>query len=128
MPGKILIVEDDAINRRFFTSLLAAGGYEVLEAVDGISAIELIARESPSLVLMDIGLPRMNGHDALKACREKKLLGRTKVYALTASGEAEVGEAGFDGIITKPVRVKEFLKAVRDILDVCGDEGEARRN
>ena len=118
MPIKILVVEDDEINRKFFVSLLMQGGYDVVEAADGRTAVELIAQESPSLVLMDICLPKMSGYEVLRACKEKGLLGGTKVYALTGSAEPEVGEAGFDGIITKPVRVREFLSTVEEILHV----------
>ena len=128
MPKKILVIEDDEINRKFFVSLLKEGGYEVVEAADGQTAIELIAKEALSLILMDIVLPKMSGYEVLKACKEKGLLGSTKVYALTASAESEVGEAGFDGIITKPVRVREFLRTVQEILHVREEEREARRN
>lgn len=116
MPKKILVVEDDEINRKLFVSLLQERGYDVVEAADGEAAIELIAKESPSLILMDIILPKMSGYEALKACRERGLLGGSKVFALTASTEAELKDAGFDGIITKPVRVREFLKAVEESL------------
>ncbi|MCL4475565.1 MAG: response regulator [Nitrospirae bacterium] len=128
MPKKILVIEDDEINRKFFVSLLKEGGYEVVEAADGQTAIELIAKEALSLIFMDIVLPKMSGYEVLKACKEKGLLGSTKVYALTASAESEVGEAGFDGIITKPVRVREFLRTVQEILHVREEEREARRN
>jgi len=128
MPKKILVIEDDEINRKFFVSLLKEGGYEVVEAADGQTAIELIAKEALSLILMDIVLPKMSGYEVLRACKEKGLLGSTKVYALTASAESEVGEAGFDGIITKPVRVREFLRTVQEILHVREEEREARRN
>jgi two-component system cell cycle response regulator DivK len=113
---KILVVEDDEMNRKLFVSLLREGGYKVVEAADGRTAVDLIARESPSLVLMDINLPKMSGYEVLRTCKEKGLLGGTKVYALTASAEAEVGKAGFDGIMTKPVRVREFLSTVEEIL------------
>src|SRR3989337_968079 len=98
MPKKILVVEDDEINRKFFVSLLQQGGHEVVEAADGLTAVELITKGSLSLVLMDIDLPKMSGDEVLKACKEKGLLGGTKVYALTASAETAVWEAGFEGI------------------------------
>jgi len=128
MPIKILVVEDDEINRKLFVSLLREGGYEVAEAADGRTAVELIERESPSLVLMDINLPKMSGYEVLRTCKEKGLLGGAKVYALTGSAEAEVMEAGFDGIITKPVRVREFLSTVGAILHGHKEEREATEN
>jgi two-component system cell cycle response regulator DivK len=128
MTDKILVIEDDEINRRFFVSLLQEGGYEVVEAADGQAAIELITEESPSLILTDIFLPKMNGCEVLRTCKEKGLLRGAKIYALTASAGTEVREAGFDGIIIKPVRVREFLRAVGDIFDVLKEEKEANRH
>ncbi len=116
MTKKILVVEDDEINRKFFVSLLREQGYEVVQAADGDEAVEAITKESPSLILMDIVMPKMSGYEVLKACREKGLLVGSKIYALTASPEAEVREVGFDGVITKPVRVSEFLKTVEKTL------------
>ena len=116
MSKKILVVEDDEINRRLFVSLLVEAGYRVAEAADGEAAFEAIIRENPSLILLDITLPKMSGYEVLSACKEKGLLGGAKVYALTASLEPDVRGAGFDGIITKPVRVREFLRTVGEIL------------
>lgn len=116
MATKILVIEDDEINRKFFVTLLEEEGYEVVEAADGQAAMESIARECPSLILMDIVLPKMSGYEVLRACKEKGLMGDAKVYALTASVESEARGAGFDGVIIKPVRVKEFLKTVLEIL------------
>ncbi len=126
MPKKILVVEDDDINRKLFVSLLTGGGYEVAEAAEGQSAIRLMTAESFSLVLMDIGLPAMSGAEVLRVCREKELLHGAKVYALTAAAGTAAGEPGFDGIITKPIRVREFLKMIGEILPAGGEEQEDR--
>jgi CheY-like chemotaxis protein len=112
MRRKILVVEDDDVNRRFFVSLLRERGYDVSEASDGLQAMEEISREAPALILMDILLPKMNGFEVLRVCREGGLLHRCKVYALTASEIPETEGRGFDGIIMKPVKVMEFLKTV----------------
>lgn len=117
MTGKILVVEDDEVNRKFFVSLLREQGYEVSEAADGQLAVEQIEREAPVLILMDIVLPKINGFEVLKICREKGLLDRSKVYALTASEMSDIKGSGFDGIIMKPVRVREFLDTVERILE-----------
>jgi len=127
MPKKILVVEDDDINRKLFVSLLEGDGYEVSEAAEGQAAIRLITLEAFSLVLMDIGLPTMSGAEVLRTCKEKGLLRGTKVYALTASA-GTARESGFDGIITKPIRVREFLRTVGEILRVREEEREEREN
>jgi two-component system cell cycle response regulator DivK len=117
MGKKILVVEDDELNRKLFVSILQEKGYEVSEAEDGQEAVAFIQREPMALILMDIILPKMNGFEVLKTCKEKGLLDNTKIYALTASTEKEILEAGFDGVIAKPVKVLEFLTAVGKILE-----------
>lgn len=110
--AKILVVEDDEVNRRLFGSLLREKGYNVFEAADGEEAIALIQKESPSLVLMDVFLPKVNGADVLSVCREKGFLDGSKVYALTGAESEEIARAGFDGVIRKPIRVMDFLNCV----------------
>jgi two-component system cell cycle response regulator DivK len=117
MTGKILVVEDDEMNRKLFVSLLRERGYDVLEAADGRQAVEEIEKEEPSLILMDIVLPQMNGFDVLRICKEKGLLHRSKVFALTASEMPEINGSGFDGVITKPVKVMDFLKMIERIWE-----------
>jgi len=112
MTRKILVVEDDEVNRKLFVSLLRERGYEVTEAADGQQAVREIERGAPSLILMDIVLPKMSGYEVLRTCREKGLLHSSKVYALTASEMPEIQASGFDGIITKPVKVREFLNTI----------------
>ncbi len=118
MPKKILVVEDDEMNRKLFVSILENRGYEMLEATDGEEAVDMIRRESPSLILMDMILPKINGMDVFRTCKNEGLLDNTKVYALTAAATSEVYNAGFDGIITKPIRIKEFLATVEEALEV----------
>ena len=119
MIKKILVVEDNEINRKLFVSVLREHGHAVMEAANGRDALALISSESPLLVLMDVVLPDMNGDEVLRACKEKGVLGRTKVYALTALGLSDIRDAGFDGIIPKPVRIADLLNTVQKTLEVC---------
>jgi two-component system cell cycle response regulator DivK len=116
--AKILVVEDDAVNRKLFVSLLREKGYHVFEAADGEEAIALIRNEAPALVLLDVYLPKVNGPDVLGICRNKGLLDSTKVYALTGSESSDIYEAGFDGMIRKPIKVLDFLNTVEKTLKV----------
>ncbi len=118
MAKKILVVEDNDLNRKLFVSLLQERGYEIFEAADGREALDTIRKESPSLVLMDIILPKMSGFEVFNACKEEGLLGKTKVYALTAAVSNEIRNAGFDGIVAKPVRASEFVETVKKALTV----------
>ncbi|MGD1076552.1 MAG: response regulator [Thermodesulfovibrionales bacterium] len=117
MKGKILVVEDDAVNRKFFESLLRERGYHVLTAADGEEALALIKRESPSLVLLDVGMPQVTGIEVLKRCKEEGLLAGKKIYAVTGSLDQDIDEAGFDGIIRKPVRITKFLETIKKALE-----------
>lgn len=118
MIKKILVVEDNEINRKLFVSVLRERGHAVMEAANGSEAIALIANEVPVLVLMDIVLPDMNGDEVLRICKDKGVLGATKVFALTASAPSDIRDVGFDGIIPKPVRVLDLLKTVQHALEI----------
>lgn len=113
MTKKILIVEDDELNRKLFQSILFEAGYDVLVASNGDEALEIIKKENPSLILLDIIMPKKSGLDVVKELREKKLLKDSKVYALTATYLNEKDSSYFDGIITKPTRIMEFKEKVR---------------
>ena len=115
---KILVVEDNEVNRKLFVSVLRERGYTVMEAANGRDAITLITHELPVLVLMDIVLPDMSGDEVLRTCKEKGVLGGIKVFALTASSLSDIRDAGFDGIIPKPVRVLDLLETVQKTLEV----------
>ncbi|MGD0885329.1 MAG: response regulator [Thermodesulfovibrionales bacterium] len=114
---KILVVEDDAVNRKFFESLLRERGYHVFTAADGKEALSLIKRESPSLILIDVSMPEVTGIEVLKRCKEGGLLTGKKIYALTGSLDHEIDEAGFDSVIRKPVRVASFLETIKKALE-----------
>lgn len=116
MGQRILIVDDEELNRKLFSTILQEKGYEVMLAVNGEEALAMLGTNSFSLILLDILLPKMSGLEVLKLCREKGLLTGTKVYALTGAMMSEIDEAGFDGVIMKPVRVLEFLKVVGQAL------------
>ncbi|HXX81546.1 MAG TPA: response regulator [Thermodesulfovibrionales bacterium] len=118
MGKKILVVEDNEINRKLFVSVLRERGHVVIEAANGREAIALIVNELPVLVLMDIVLPDMSGDEVLRTCKKKGVLGTTKVFALTASAPSDIRDAGFDGIIPKPVRVLDLLETVQEALEV----------
>ncbi len=112
---KVLITDDNAVNRLVATRMLRQMRHEVYEANDGIEAVELIQAEDFDLVLMDVQMPNMDGLTATKKIRElpgKK--GRTPIIGLTAnamaSDKAELIEIGMDGYLAKPVR-KELLQA-----------------
>lgn len=76
---KILVVDDDPDIRRILRSLLGKR-YHVIEAVDGLEALEAVKRDRPRLVLLDVAMPAMNGVEALKAVRMERMEGQTSGY------------------------------------------------
>ncbi|MBF4163427.1 response regulator [Nocardioides acrostichi] len=109
-PGRVLVVEDNEINRVVATGFLESWGLRPDTAVDGVEALEMLERSSYDLVLMDVQMPRLDGYATTRALRERERAGdarRTPVVAMTASavrGERERAlEAGMDDFLTKPV-------------------------
>ena len=116
----ILIVEDNEKNRRLARDILQVKGYRTVEAETGETGIELAAEQAPDLVLMDIHLPGINGIEALKKLRTVERTRRIPVLAFTASvmpqDRREIMDAGFDGFVSKPINLKEFIATVAKAL------------
>ena len=114
---QILVVEDNERNMRLFCDVLQASGYRTLEAVTGESAVELALEHEPDLVLMDIQLPDIDGVEALARLRADERSASLPVLALTAQameGDRErFVAAGFDGYLSKPVDIAEFVATVK---------------
>jgi len=118
MAGElVLVVEDNEKNMKLFRDVLQATGYRTLEADSGEHALELAAQHAPDLVLMDAQLPGIDGFEALRRLRADERTAGACVVALTAqamAGDRErFLEAGFDGYISKPVDVPEFIVTVK---------------
>jgi CheY-like chemotaxis protein len=117
---KILLVEDDEMNRDMLSRRLLKRGYEVAIAVDGEQGVEMAGSESPDIILMDMSLP---GIDGWTATRQVKAEGATRtipVIALTAhamAGDREKAlEAGCDDFDTKPVELQRLLGKIETLL------------
>jgi CheY-like chemotaxis protein len=119
--GRILVVEDNEKNMKLFRDVLQASGYETLEATTGEGAIELAVAHEPTLVLMDVQLPGIDGIEALAELRRDERTASIPVLALTAQamdGDRErFLEAGFDGYLSKPIDVIELVNAVKEHCD-----------
>ena len=116
----ILIVEDNEKNLKLVRDVLQVKGYSTVEAGTGEDGVRIAAERKPDLILMDIQLPGMNGIEALKVLRADPATAAIPVVAVTASVMQQdrnlITQAGFDGYIGKPLNLKEFLEAVRNIL------------
>ena len=117
----ILIVEDSEKNRKLLRDVLTFKGYRLAEAETGEDGVRLARELHPDLILMDIQLPGINGMVALGQIRQDPTIARTPVIAVTASAmthdRQKIMATGFDGYQSKPINVKDFLAAVREMLD-----------
>lgn len=117
----ILIVEDNEKNMKLARDVLQAKGYRTLEAVNGTDGVALALAHRPDLVLMDIQLPDINGVEAFSRIRGQAETSHIPVVAFTASvtpmDRNRITDAGFNGFISKPVNLKEFLETIRRILE-----------
>ena len=117
----ILVVEDNEKNRRLLRDVLQFKGYQILESETAEDGIRMAHESKPALILMDFHLPGMNGIQALEVLRADAATRAIPVIAVTASAMTEdrqkIMAAGFDGYQSKPIRVKEFVDAVRAMLD-----------
>ncbi|MEM9775900.1 MAG: response regulator [Chloroflexota bacterium] len=114
----ILLVEDNEMNRDMLSRRLRRKGFELLNAADGISGIEVARAEMPDLILMDISLPVMDGLQATRQLKADDNTSAIPIIALTAhamSGDREKClAAGCDDYATKPVEFPELLSKIRD--------------
>jgi two-component system KDP operon response regulator KdpE len=114
---RVLIVDDEPAIRRFLRVSLAAHGYDVFEAVDGQSALTAVAAARPDLVILDLGLPDMDGTDVTRQLREW-----TQIPILVVSVRGQENDkiaaldAGADDYVTKPFGVGELLARMRVAL------------
>ena len=122
MAGElILIIEDNEKNRKLVRNVLQVKGYKTIESETAEEGIKLAIEKSPSLILMDIQLPGMDGITALKHLKTDPETKSIPVIAITASAmtynRVTMLAEGFDGYQTKPISVKDFLEEVRRVLD-----------
>ncbi|HEX5394125.1 MAG TPA: response regulator [Rhodocyclaceae bacterium] len=119
---KILVVEDEPANMYLLKFMLSHAGFAVLEATTGEEGVELALRERPNLVLMDIQLPGIDGHEATKRIRASPIGKDIAIVALTSyamCGDREKAlAAGCTGYIEKPINPETFLQELQSYLEV----------
>jgi two-component system, cell cycle response regulator DivK len=129
MAVRILYVEDNPQNMRLVRKFLAMAGYEMLEAINGLSGLAVAAKEHPDLILMDVNLPDIDGLEATSRLKADADLAYIPVVALTANamhGDKErCIAAGCDGYIPKPVTKSELLNTIAALL--ASANGRSRR-
>jgi two-component system cell cycle response regulator DivK len=123
MP-KILLVEDNEMNRDMLSRRLVRNGFEVVIAVDGQQGLAMATSESPDVILMDMSLPVMDGWEATRRVKADPTTKSIPVIALTANALVEDREramaAGCDDFDTKPVELPRLLEKIRTHLSGKG--------
>ena len=117
---RILVVEDNDLNRKLFCDVLKANGYEVVPVSDGNNFLATAKRSDPQLVIMDIQLPNMSGVDLIAQLKADNATESVPVLAVTAyagkGDEERIRDAGAQDYLAKPVSIGPFMAAVRKLL------------
>jgi two-component system cell cycle response regulator DivK len=125
VPPKVLYIEDNPDNRMLVKRILEAEGYQVLEAANGRTGIELARSAEPDLILVDINLPEVDGYEVTARLRSLDGLGHVPIIALTANvmkGDREKTlAAGCSGYIQKPIDVDLLPEQLAGFLENDGD-------
>ena len=123
MP-KILLVEDNEMNRDMLSRRLVRGGYEVIIAEDGARGVAMASSDRPDLILMDMSLPVIDGWEATRRIKATPELCKIPVIALTAHAMATDREkalrAGCDDYDTKPIELQRLLGKIETLLAAAG--------
>ena len=126
----VLVVEDFDETRFMLKLSMELNGYRVLEAINGQQAVEVAQREHPDVILMDIGLPVMDGCKATRLIREDKALRNVTIVAVSANATAEYRvkalAAGCDEYVTKPIDLDNLMTLIGDFVRPS-DSGEYDR-
>ena len=123
--SKILIAEDNAVNRELLRELLEMRGHTVAEACDGEEALRMIEQTQPDLLLLDIGMPLLDGFGVMRKIRESPQFASLPVVAVTAyamQGDREkILSSKFDGYLSKPVNARSLGEELDRLLSKRAD-------
>ena len=117
---KILVAEDNPVNRELLRELLEGRGYAVVEAGDGQQALQMVEASLPDLLLLDLGMPVLDGYATVRKIRENPRLADLPVLAVTAyamRGDREkIMGCGFDGYLSKPINATLLQEEILRLL------------
>jgi CheY-like chemotaxis protein len=126
MP-KILLVEDNEMNRDMLSRRLSRNGFEIVMAVDGGQGVAMATSETPDLILMDLSLPVIDGWEAMRRIKADAATKSIPIIALTAHALVEdrkkAEDAGCDDFDTKPVELPRLLEKIKRLLDGKANAG-----
>ena len=125
----VLIVEDNALNMKLFSAMIGAQGHDVLQAANGLQALEAARGGHPDLIIMDLQLPDISGLEVTRTLKSDDLTRDIPIVATTAyamrTNEAAIRNSGCDGFMAKPIAISEFLELIESLMmrKVCEPVG-----
>ena len=118
--GCVLIVEDNPLNMKLFAAMVRSQGYDVLEASDGRTALDLARQQHPNLIIMDLQLPDMSGLDVTRSLKADAGTRDIAIIATTAyalrGDEEKIRASGCDGYMAKPIAVSNLLDLIETLI------------
>ncbi len=130
MPKRVLAIEDNVSNMILISRVVEAEGYELLQAEDGVSALDLLAKEKPDLILLDINIPGIHGLELAERLKANGRLKDVPLIATTANvlqGDRErCLEAGCDNYLPKPLDIRELRQMMDHYLKESSQAGSDR--
>jgi len=128
---RVLLVDDYPDAREMYTEYLEFSGFEVVEAGNGMEALQRAVDTAPDIILMDLSLPVMDGWEATRRLKEDARTSSIPVVALTGHALAGISEgamkAGCDAFVTKPCLPEDLVKEIRKVLDRSPQSTAARK-
>ena len=118
---KVLVVEDDLLNRMFYEAVFSQRDYDVHVVDDGAKVMDAVDAFRPDLVTMDINLPNVSGRRLIRKIRRDPTTRHVPILAITAyagkKDEEEIRKAGANGYLSKPLSIDQLLGAVDSLMD-----------
>ena len=128
---RVLVVDDYPDAREMYSEYLEFSGFEVIQAVNGMEALQRAIDATPDIILMDLSLPVMDGWEATRRLKEDARTNSIPVVALTGHALAGISEgaikAGCDAFVTKPCLPEDLVKEIRRVLDRVPQSTPARK-
>ena len=129
IAGKcILIVEDNPLNMKLFSAMIAAQGYAVLQAADGARGLDLAYQEHPDLIIMDVNLPGISGLEVTQILKQDPVTRDIPIIVTTAyQYDDEIRASGCDGFMSKPISVADFVELIDSLVAQAPEPRYVRR-
>ncbi len=128
--GRILVVEDNMDNYELVRFVLERAGYDVFLAVNGRDGVDAARAQRPDMILMDLGMPEMDGWIATEKLKSDDVTKSIPLYALTAHTlpheRKRAMQAGCDGYVSKPIHMKGFLDVIDRVFQKMGERKPGR--